>query len=311
MRQSVVADRPRGVRHGGAVSRLRPERRDAGAGVPASMLAVGVPQRIGADHLVLPRTGLQLPANISLNGWLALGVQLSVIASSSAWCLGDWLIYGEDVYPGRYRDAIEQTSLDYKTLRNYAWVARRFSVSRRRDTLSFGHHAEVAALPRPEQDYWLRKAEELGWSRNHTRREVRASLAERDGIAQQATGSPDGLHGDDGPPAGEGPGAGAGPGGCAESVLLVKLKAEELEACKEAASQGGYSVQNWAALTLYRVARRTCNLVGRRDRDSAPMTIKGESGAGGAQSSEGERSLSPEPARAPEIGKPASGLDIK
>jgi hypothetical protein len=41
---------------------------------------------------------------------------------------------------------------------NYAWVARRFAMSRRRDTLSFGHHAEVAALPEPEQDFWLREA---------------------------------------------------------------------------------------------------------------------------------------------------------
>ncbi len=32
-----------------------------------------------------------------------------------------------------------------------AWVARRFPVSRRRDTVSFQHHAEVAALPEPEQ----------------------------------------------------------------------------------------------------------------------------------------------------------------
>ena len=43
--------------------------------------------------------------------------------------------------------------LDYQTLRNYAWVARRFAMSRRRDTLSFGHHAEVPALPEPEQGY--------------------------------------------------------------------------------------------------------------------------------------------------------------
>jgi hypothetical protein len=87
------------------------------------------------------------------------------VASSSAWCLGDWLNYGQSAYPGRYQDAIEGTSLDYQTLRNYAWVARRFSLSRRRDRISFGQHAEVAALPEPEQDFWLRKAEELCWSR--------------------------------------------------------------------------------------------------------------------------------------------------
>ena len=67
--------------------------------------------------------------------------------SSSAWCLGDRLVYGEDACSGPYRNAIEQTSLDYQTLRNSAWVARRFSLSRRRDTLSLAHHAEEARQP--------------------------------------------------------------------------------------------------------------------------------------------------------------------
>lgn len=44
-----------------------------------------------------------------------------------------------------------------------AWVARRFGKSRRRDTLHFSHHAEVAALAEPEQDFWLRKAEAHNW----------------------------------------------------------------------------------------------------------------------------------------------------
>ena len=50
--------------------------------------------------------------------------------------------------------------LDYQTLRNYAWVARRFPAGRRRAGVSFAHHAEVARLPEPEQDYWLRRAED-------------------------------------------------------------------------------------------------------------------------------------------------------
>jgi len=71
-------------------------------------------------------------------------------------------------------------------------VARRFELERRRDNLSFAHHAEVAPLTQPEQDYWLRVAEEKGWSRNQLRREVRASLAER----QRRDRPPAELHGD-------------------------------------------------------------------------------------------------------------------
>jgi len=123
--------------------------------------------------------GVVFPHRLPFEAWLGVGAQLAAVASASAWCLGDWLAYGQAAYGGQYREAVARTGLDYQTLRNYAWVAGRFELSRRRDTLSFGHHAEVAALPAPEQDFWLRKAEQFGWSVRRLRREVRASLAER------------------------------------------------------------------------------------------------------------------------------------
>jgi hypothetical protein len=140
------------------------------------------------DNIRIPKTGLAFPRQFSFEKWLVIGQQLSSATVSLAWCLGDWMVYGETVFDGRYRQAIEQTSLDYQTLRNYAWVARRFPLSRRREGLSFAHHAEVAALPDHEQNFWLRKAETLGWSRNQLRREVRSSLEAREG-GQPARGS--------------------------------------------------------------------------------------------------------------------------
>jgi hypothetical protein len=65
--------------------------------------------------------------------------------------------------------------LDYQTLRNYAWIARKFEASRRRSGLPFQHHAEVAALPPAEQDEWLDRAQREGWSRTALRRALRAS----------------------------------------------------------------------------------------------------------------------------------------
>jgi hypothetical protein len=93
---------------------------------------------------------------------------------SSAWWLADWLLFGESHFSDRYRKAIDETSLDYQTLRNYAWVGRHFDRSRRRARLSFQHHAEVAALPSDEQDLWLDRAERGGWSRTELRRQLRA-----------------------------------------------------------------------------------------------------------------------------------------
>jgi hypothetical protein len=118
--------------------------------------------------------GLHIPPDVDFETWAALGSRIAGIASSCAWCLGDWLVFGERAYGERYRTALGATSLDYQTLRNYAWVARRFPVSRRRDTLSFQHHAEVAALPEPERDLWLGRAERTQWSRNELRRRLRA-----------------------------------------------------------------------------------------------------------------------------------------
>jgi len=129
--------------------------------------------------VVARKSGLIIPRGVSYGKWEMIGQQIFTVVDSSTWWIADWLAYGESTYQDRYQEAVQKTSLKYQTLRNYAWVARRFELPRRRDNLSFGHHAEVSALDQPEQDYWLRKAEELGWSRNHTRQEVRNSLRER------------------------------------------------------------------------------------------------------------------------------------
>lgn len=128
------------------------------------------------NSVMLRKSGLLFARGLRFNKWEAIGQQLLSVNESTTWWIADWIAYGEQRFQDRYRDAVQRTSLNYQTLRNYAWVARRFDLSRRRDNLSFGHHAEVAALERAEQDYWLRKAEELTWSRNQLRNEVRNSL---------------------------------------------------------------------------------------------------------------------------------------
>jgi hypothetical protein len=214
-----------------------------GRQVPYIRLPMAPTARPSLENVMMPRTGLQLPRQLPFEAWLEVGKRLSAVVNSSAWCLGDWLIYGEVFFTGRYREAIERTSLDYQTLRNYAWVARKFPLPRRRDKLSFGHHAEVAALPEPEQDYWLRKAEELGWSRNHTRHEIRASLKERNADAA------DGQDGQD-----NGQASPDDPVGAPELTIRMKVTPDQLELFRQAADQRGYSIEDWALLMLDRAA---------------------------------------------------------
>ncbi|MFI7450086.1 LmbU family transcriptional regulator [Nonomuraea sp. NPDC049714] len=136
-------------------------------------------ERLGlGSHVQAKRLGLRLPEDMSFESWQRIGDQLCVIADSSTWWLGDWLVYGEESFPDRYRIALAKTSLSYKTLRNYAWVARKFPVSRRRDKLSLQHHAEVAALPEAEQEIWLSRAEREGWPQSRLRREIQAGRAQ-------------------------------------------------------------------------------------------------------------------------------------
>jgi hypothetical protein len=121
------------------------------------------------------RTALQIAPGIEYASWKHVGTQLALIADSSSWWLGDWIVYGQSAYGKRYREAIEATHLDYQTLRNYAWVARKFDPLRRRQTLSFQHHLEVAGLSLRDQDTWLDRAHLNSWSRTQLRTELRSA----------------------------------------------------------------------------------------------------------------------------------------
>lgn len=129
------------------------------------------------QQVVATQVGLRFPAGLTFDGWQQAGRQIARIVNSSAWCVGDWIVYGECCYGDRYRSAVELAGLDYQTVRNYVWVARRFDISRRHEDLSFQHHAEVASLPPAEQDSWLDRAARESWSRNQLRVHLRASRA--------------------------------------------------------------------------------------------------------------------------------------
>jgi Thioredoxin len=131
------------------------------------------PVRDGRARTPYTPVGLSLPASLSFERWQALGRRIGSITNASSWWLGDWAFYGQGSYGEKYKQAIEVTGLDHQTLRNYAWVAGRFDLSRRRDNLSFAHHAEVAALLDEEQDEWLDLAERSRWSRNELRARLR------------------------------------------------------------------------------------------------------------------------------------------
>jgi hypothetical protein len=165
-------------------------------------------------------TSLVLPENLSVDTWRHVGEEIVGISVASVWWLGDWLVFGVRKYPDRYKRAMRETSLDYQTLRNYAWAARRFPPQRRRQILSVQHHIEVAALPPAEQDHWLDFAERLRWSRDELRRQLRDSAA------------------------------GDNSGGPAQDKLQLTFDREHLRRWQDAARTAGTSLTEWMTLVL-------------------------------------------------------------
>ncbi|WP_237534439.1 LmbU family transcriptional regulator [Streptomyces sp. SID3343] len=130
-----------------------------------------------SDQVLTTKVGLHIPAGLAFEEWEHAGRQLSGLLNSSSWWLGDWLVYGKHHYADRYERGIRAAGLQYQTLRNYAWVSRRFAQHRRRPVLSFQHHAELASLPVDEQDAWLDRAERLKWSTKQLRNAIRSDRA--------------------------------------------------------------------------------------------------------------------------------------
>ena len=114
---------------------------------------------------VLSATGYALPPDLAFADWRDAGRRLRAMDGAIQWWVGDWLMYGERTYGGRYAEALEATDYSYKTLRNSAYVSSHVDLSRRRDMLSHSHHAEIAPLPPAEQDKWLDRAVAKRWTR--------------------------------------------------------------------------------------------------------------------------------------------------
>jgi hypothetical protein len=119
--------------------------------------------------------GWQAPATMGHREWVAAGRRFQEYGRIN-WWLGDWLRYGTSRWGEKYVEASRITGLEPKTLRNIVYVASAFELSRRRDNLTWSHHAEVAALKVHEQEMWLERAIAERLSPSDLRIELRATL---------------------------------------------------------------------------------------------------------------------------------------
>jgi len=133
--------------------------------------ALVIPDVILSQGVVeVSRTGLVIRADLSQDEWVQIGAKLAEAEGGVHWWIGDWLNYGERRWGETYQVAVERTGFSYSTVAHDAYVASAIDVCRRRQTLSWGHHYEVAALEPEQQDYWLDQAEQGNWTREQLRR---------------------------------------------------------------------------------------------------------------------------------------------
>jgi hypothetical protein len=111
------------------------------------------------SKFTLTPCGIDFHGDLSFEEWEKIGEKLGDAERSLGLMIGDWINYAENKWGEKYNEAIACTGLEYRTLRNYAYVARKVQLSYRYDNLTFNHHYTVAKLKDPEeQKHWLDQA---------------------------------------------------------------------------------------------------------------------------------------------------------
>ena len=145
-------------------------------GKKRALAAVSPTRAVALPGVVTP-VSLTLPPHLPWADYPRTGQLLGRIGRGVQFWIGDFLVQGQRMYGEKFAQGAEALEYDAKTLTNLAWVAERVAPARRRETLSFAHHAEVAALEPKEQETWLARAEKEGWTRHQLRKALKGEQA--------------------------------------------------------------------------------------------------------------------------------------
>jgi hypothetical protein len=129
----------------------------------------------------IDKAGLSLPPDLTLDEWKVLGEHLFSTEASLQWCIGDWIVYGEDNQFCTIQEIADALQKNPGTVYNWVWISRTFprlpetgekeaDISYRYETLTHTHHQMIASLVKDSSQYteWLKKAAkgtgEKAWS---------------------------------------------------------------------------------------------------------------------------------------------------
>lgn len=104
--------------------------------------------------------GLQIREGLTFAEWSEIGSEFGRAIERAAWCIGDWLVYGNRNFSKKisgeaYDAAIASTRLKRQTLMNYASVCKKIPKEARNPSIPFTHHAVLAALPEHSRIEWM------------------------------------------------------------------------------------------------------------------------------------------------------------
>jgi hypothetical protein len=112
------------------------------------------------DNSVSPLMSFTLRPDVTYEQWMEYGKRLKETIWGTPFAVGDWINIAESAPWGeKYSQGMDMLGIDYSRLANYASVAKRVPAVIRVKSLSWSHHAAVAALPPEGQCYVLALAE--------------------------------------------------------------------------------------------------------------------------------------------------------
>jgi site-specific DNA-methyltransferase (adenine-specific) len=122
------------------------------------------------DH---DRLSLRFDPRTPYEAWIAETTGLLEVARGIQWLVGDALAFGEMMYGERAAQVYDSDRYSFETVTRMARTARAIEPGRRRPNVPFAIHADVAALPLPEQEALLNLASDQGLRRDEIRILVR------------------------------------------------------------------------------------------------------------------------------------------
>lgn len=108
----------------------------------------------------LTSVGLLLDRPLTFDEW-ASGLGIGRGVRAYAWAAGDWLLYGERVFPDRYAQAMDATGLSLGYLRNLVSLCSRVPRHIRNPNLSIRHHQAITSFDEEWQKTLLDTAEAM------------------------------------------------------------------------------------------------------------------------------------------------------